>query len=439
MIVHLHNGPDMQPAQQHGLRIAVIGSGISGLAAAWLLGQHHRVTVLEQDTRLGGHTHTVEVRDRGSALPVDTGFIVYNEPNYPLLTGLFEFLGIETQETEMSFSVSMDDGRLEYGGANLNTLFSQRRNLLRPSFLRMVRDILRFNRLGKATLARETPGTEDQTLDDFLTKHGFCDQLARNYLLPMAAAIWSCPTDTMRRFPARSFLRFFENHGLLNIEDRPQWRTVVGGSWRYVERLRTSGRFDYRLNCPVSRVVRDGSGVYLPELDERFDALILAAHADQSLAMLDKPDELEQSVLGAFGFQDNIAYLHNDATLMPRHQRVWSSWNYYGRSGADGQEAVAVTYWMNRLQNLDSAKPWLVTLNPPVPPAEALTARKIRYSHPVFDPAAMAAQQRLKQIQGRNHCWYCGAWTGYGFHEDGLRSAVAVARDFGALPPWESE
>ncbi|MGC9457184.1 MAG: NAD(P)/FAD-dependent oxidoreductase [Halothiobacillaceae bacterium] len=419
------------------MNIAVIGSGISGLAAAWLLGQRHRVTVFEKHSYLGGHTNTVAVQDQGSALPVDTGFIVYNEPNYPLLTGLFRFLGIETQETEMSFSVSMDEGALEYGGASLDTLFSQRRNLLRPSFLRMVRDILRFNRLGKATLARAHQARDDRTLDAFLHEHGFSETFARNYLLPMAAAIWSCPTQTMRRFPARSFLQFFENHGLLNIEDRPQWRTVVGGSWRYVEQLVASGRFDFRLNCPITRVERDASGVRLPEIGQQFDAVIFAAHADQTLAMLQAPDETERAILGAFRFQKNIAYLHNDESLMPKHRRVWSSWNYYGRSDADGEDAVAVTYWMNRLQNLSSGKVWLVTLNPPQPPLEALTERRIEYSHPVFDPAAMAAQQRLEEIQGHQNCWYCGAWTGYGFHEDGLRSAVTVARSFGVHPPWE--
>jgi len=419
------------------LRIAVVGSGISGLAAAFLLGEKHKVSLFEKNAYLGGHTNTIEVDDEGSALSVDTGFIVYNELNYPHLTGLFRILDIETQDTDMSFSVSMDEGRLEYGGANLSTLFAQRRNLFRLRFLGMVRDILRFNRLAKSLLADPNAQSTEETLGEFLQRHHFGQALCREYLLPMAGAIWSCPTETMLRFPMLSFARFFNNHGLLNIHDRPQWKTVVGGSWMYVKRLVASGRFTHHTGTKITRVLRTEQGVHLPEVDAHFDAIVFASHADETLAMLDNPDERERAILGAFSFQENHAYLHTDRRLMPRRQKIWSSWNYYGRQEQDGHQAVAVTYWMNRLQKLSSSRDWLVTLNPPTPPASEMTHARITYHHPVFDAAAIHAQGRIDEIQGHRRSWYCGAWQGYGFHEDGLRSAVNVAGLFGIKPPWE--
>lgn len=425
------------PPTAQPLDIAVIGSGIAGLGTAWLLGEQHRVTLFERNDYIGGHTHTHLVEDgRGGGVAVDSGFIVCNRPNYPHLFGLLESLDIETQPTEMSFGMSMDGGRLEYSGDNLNTLFAQRRNLLRPSFLRMVAEILRFNRLGKAALAGQSLGT--LSLGQFLDQHRFSARLAEDYLLPMAAAIWSCPTRQMRAFPARSFLQFFDNHGLMNVQDRPQWETVRGGSRRYVDRMLAERRFEALPSHPVNRVVRDENGVTLPEYDRRFDAVVMAGHADETLASLDRPDAAEAGVLGSFRFQENRAFLHRDTSLMPRRRQVWSSWNYLGRRAADGERAVAVTYWMNHLQRLDAAHDWLVTLNPFEAPRESLVEREITYHHPVFDARAVAAQAELPALQGHRRTFYTGAWTGYGFHEDGLASAVAVARQFGVAIPWES-
>ncbi|MFN2381262.1 MAG: NAD(P)/FAD-dependent oxidoreductase [Guyparkeria sp.] len=428
--------PAYIPPTDRSLDIAVIGSGIAGLGTAWLLGQRHRVTLFEKNDYLGGHTHTHLVDDgRGGATPVDSGFIVCNRPNYPHLFGLLESLDIQTQPTEMSFGMSMDEGRLEYSGDSLDTLFAQRRNLLRPSFLRMVVEILRFNRLGKKALIGDALGA--LTLGEFLERHRFSPRLAEDYLLPMAAAIWSCPTHQMRDFPARSFLQFFDNHGLMNIKDRPQWETVLGGSRRYVDRMLAEQRFEALVSHPVTRVERDELGVTLPEYDRRFDAVVMAGHADQTLATLDRPDVAETDVLGAFRFQENHAFLHRDTALMPRRRQVWSSWNYLGRRDVDGERAVAVTYWMNRLQRLDSAHDWLVTLNPFEAPRESLVEREITYHHPVFDARAVAAQGKLPELQGHRRTFYAGAWAGYGFHEDGLASAVAVARRFGVIIPWE--
>ncbi|WP_082663985.1 MULTISPECIES: FAD-dependent oxidoreductase [unclassified Guyparkeria] len=426
----------LQSPTDRPLAIAVIGSGIAGVSAAWLLGQRHRVTLFEKNDYFGGHTHTHLVDDgRGSGVPVDSGFIVCNRPNYPHLFGLFATLGIRTQATEMSFGMSMDAGRLEYSGDNLDTLFAQRSNLVRPGFLRMVSEILRFNRLGKAALARGEAG--EHSLGDFLERHRFSPRLADDYLLPMAAAIWSCPTRTMRDFPARSFLQFFDNHGLMNVNDRPQWETVVGGSRRYIDRMLSDQRFEAVASRPITRIKRGDHGVYLPETGQRFDAVVMAGHADQTLAALDEPDATESDILGAFRFQENRAFLHRDVTLMPRRRKVWSSWNYLGRREAGGDRAVAVTYWMNHLQRIDAAHDWLVTLNPFEPPREALVEREITYHHPVFDARAIEAQARLPELQGRRRTFYAGAWTGYGFHEDGLASAVAVARRLGVPIPWD--
>ncbi len=431
-----------QPDGDRPLEIAVIGSGIAGLGAAWLLGERHHVTLFEKNDYLGGHTHTHHVDDGwGGEIPVDSGFIVCNRPNYPHLFGLFETLGVETQTTEMSFGMSMDNGAIEYSGDNLDTLFAQRRNLMRPAFLRMVSEILRFNRLGKAALAERAgmAGTalDGLTLGDFLAEHRLSARLADDYLLPMAAAIWSCPTRQMRDFPARSFLQFFDNHGLMNVQDRPQWETVAGGSRQYIDRMLETARFGGLTRHPVSRIERHADGVYLPEYGRRFDAVVLGAHADESLAMLDAPDLREQQVLGAFRFQENHAFLHRDIRLMPKRRKVWSSWNYLGQRDADGDRAVAVTYWMNHLQRLRSRHDWLVTLNPFEVPRDEWVEREITYHHPVFDARAVAAQKDIPVLQGHRRVFYAGAWTGYGFHEDGLASAVDVARRLGATIPWE--
>jgi predicted NAD/FAD-binding protein len=414
--------------------IGIIGSGISGLGAAWLLSTRHRVTLLERNDYVGGHTHTVEVEVNGGAIPVDTGFIVYNETNYPLLTRLFSRLGIQTRDTEMSFAASVGPGDLEYAGSDLNGLFAQRRNLVRPQFLGMLLDIIRFNRSSKDLLERDGFGHE--SLGAFLSRERFGAAFRDHYLLPMAAAIWSCPPATMLDFPAASLARFFANHGLLDLSNRPQWKTVVGGSHRYVKRILADLDADSVVRDPVRSVVRRADGVEVRHASgtvRTFDEVVLACHADETLALLENPSPSERRLLSCFGFQTNRAWLHTDERLMPRSRRVWSSWNYLSRLGDDGRSAVSVTYWMNRLQGLETAQSLLVSLNPLEPPRDDHVISEMTYEHPVFDRSAMDAQRLLPSIQGSDRVWFCGAWTGYGFHEDGLRSAVTVAEGLGVL------
>ena len=418
-------------------QIAVIGSGIAGMASAWLLSQRHQVTLIERNDYIGGHTHTIVVDEADRPVPVDTGFIVYNERNYPLLTRLFARLGIESRNSDMSFSASIGPGRIEYAGDNLGTLFAQRRNLVRPAFLRMLSDILRFNRRCKTLLAEE--GFHGISLGHFLDREGFGPGLREHYLLPMAAAIWSCPTRTMLEFPAESLARFFFNHGLLNVIERPPWSTVVGGSHQYARRLIDDIGRDNVLLDGAAAVCRtdDGVAVQLASGDRRqFDAAVLACHADEALALIEAPSDAEQALLGAFRYQPNQAFLHRDRRLMPRSRKVWASWNYLTRDRDDGTSAVSVTYWMNRLQGIDSPHDYLVSLNPLDPPAKDALISEMTYHHPIFDQQAMQAQQDLHQLQGQGGLWFCGSYFGYGFHEDALRSAVDMASGLGANTGW---
>ncbi|KAA6187829.1 FAD-dependent oxidoreductase [Thiohalocapsa marina] len=418
-------------------RIAVIGSGIAGLASAWLLARQHQVTLIEANDYIGGHTHTIEVPTADGPLPVDTGFIVFNEPNYPLLTRLFRRLGVASRESTMSFSASIGPGRLEYSGDTLNTLFAQRGNLLSPGFLRMLRDMLRFNRRCKALLA--DGGFDGLSLGDFLQRQGLGTEFQHHYLLPMAAAIWSCPTGTMMDFPAESLARFFNNHGLLNILRRPEWRTVVGGSHSYVKRILSDLGEQHVLFDAAQQVrtrgdeveVRLGSGA-----ERRFDRVVLACHADQALALLERPDDDTARLLGAFRYQTNRTWLHTDAQLMPRRRAVWASWNYLAEQRQDGERAVSVTYWMNRLQGLPGTTDYLVSLNPLQEPEPERVIAAMDYEHPVFDQAAMDAQRQLHRLQGRDRVHYCGSYFGYGFHEDALKSAVDVADQLGIDTRW---
>lgn len=413
-------------------QIAVIGSGIAGLAAAWLLGRQHQVTLIEKNDYVGGHTHTIDVDEAGQRLAIDTGFIVYNIANYPLLTRLFEQLGVATRESDMSFSASIGPGAIEYSGDSLNSLFAQRRNLLRPRFLRMVSDILRFNRRCKRML-REG-GFDGLSVGALLERERMSEHFRDHFLLPMAAAIWSCPTRTMLDFPAESLARFFNNHGLLNLIDRPLWRSVSGGSARYVERfLEDIGHEQVRLDA-AQAVHRTQHGVEVSLASgarPRFDDVVLACHADQALALLQQPSAAEQDLLGRFRYQPNRTYLHTDSGLMPQRRQVWSSWNYLSQVAQDGTSAVSVTYWMNRLQGLETQHDYLVSLNPLRPPADETIIAEMDYDHPVFDQAAMDAQPRLADLQGQDRLWFCGSYFGYGFHEDGLASAVAMAERFG--------
>jgi len=418
------------------MKIAVIGSGISGLAAAWLMRRHADVYVYERNAYAGGHTNTIQVPG-GPA--VDTGFIVFNERNYPELTALFRHLGVASQPSDMSFSASIGGGCLEYAGDNLNTLFAQRWNLLDRSHWRMLLDILRFNRDARRALG--TGLATDVTLGEFILQGRYGDELSRRYLLPMAAAIWSCPVGAMLQFPAASFLQFFQNHGLLDLMDRPRWRTVTGGSREYVRRLMAGLEGRVLLDAPVTRVrrapdgvwVRDGSGAEL-----RYDRVVMAAHGDESLAMLADADAEERSLLGAFQYQDNRAVLHTDTTLMPMRRTVWAAWNYLAQDMQKEGARVSVTYWMNRLQNLPGEQQYLVSLNPLTQPKPGSVVYETLYRHPVFTREAMQAQERLPAIQGRGGVWFCGAWCGYGFHEDGLRSALTVVRSMGYPIPWHA-
>ena len=425
----------------HPLSIAVIGAGIAGNGAAYALanGSPHRVTLFEKEPRAGGHSHTVVVDYDGIPVTVDTGFIVYNELNYPHLVNLFAHLDVPTVASDMSFSVSARSGNFEWAGRTqgvMNGLFGQRSNMFSASYLRMLLEIPKFNK--RAITDFESGAMKGLSLGDYLARGRYSKTFRDKYLVPMGAAIWSMSANAMLAFPAESFVAFFNNHHLLQYH-RPVWRTVAGGSRVYVEKLTASFKETLRLASPVRSVFRDAKGATLTLADGKthsFDHVIFASHSDETLAMLAVPSPDEQSILNAVSYRNNVVYLHRDPALMPRRKRVWSSWNVIQSDDPDAD--LCVTYWMNALQPIDHATPIFITLNPPRPPAEHLTFRTFNYAHPQFNQAAMEAQQRLDRIQGHNHSWFCGAWTGFGFHEDGLRSGFAVAQALGARLPWES-
>ncbi len=422
------------------MRIAIIGTGIAGLGAAYALRDAHDIVVYEKETRPGGHANTLTVDYDGARLPVDTGFIVYNERNYPNLVALFRALDVETQASSMSFAVSLRDGALEWAGDNLRTLFAQKRNLLRPSFHAMWFDILRFNKRAREDLRAGTIGAD--SLGAYLDRHGFGESFRNNYLVPMGSAIWSMSPAEMLAFPAQTFLRFFENHHLLVGFETPAWRTVAGGSRTYVDKIvsRLEGRI--RLGTAAVRIAREADAVHVTNsmgAIERFDHVILACHSDQALRLLADPSADERALLSAIRYAPNLAVLHRDTALMPWRRKVWSSWNYMcdGVLHGGGDAPVSVTYWMNRLQGIDSRFPLFVSLNPRRMPREDLTFARIPYEHPQFDGPAIQAQRALPRIQGVHRTWFCGAWTGYGFHEDGLASGLEVAARLGARLSWD--
>lgn len=410
-------------------RIAVIGSGVSGLAAARRLhaaGRH--VTLFEAGGHFGGHANTVDIELEGIAHGVDTGFLVFNHRTYPKLVALFDELGVETAPSDMSFSVQSRG--VEWSGSNLASVFAQRRNLLRPAFWGMLADIVRFNRVATALACDGGDAALREPVADFLDRHRFGEPFRRWYLLPMIACIWSCPTDQMLRFPIATLIRFCHNHGLLQIEQRPQWHTVRGGSRQYVQRI-VERLPDVRLSTPVLSIERHDGGVRVRTLEafEHFDHVVLACHSDEALALLgDAATPTERSVLGAIRYQPNQAVLHTDASLLPRRRRAWAAWNYEAVPDARGAErGVCLHYLLQQLQPLPWRTPVIVTLNPLREPRRAHVLRRFVYAHPVFDQAAIDAQRRVPELQGARRTWFCGAWTGYGFHEDGLASGLAAA------------
>lgn len=434
---HLRRVVIMQNRPSQRRKVAVIGTGISGMAAAWLLSSRHDVTVYERADRIGGHSNTVDARTPRDVVPVDMGFIVYNEQTYPNLTALFHHLQVKSEDSEMSFAVSLDGGALEYSGSNLATVFAQKRNLLSPRFWTMLRDVRRFYQEAPTDMLRL--GSQ-ATLGDYLKLGGFSVAFRDDHLLPMAAAIWSAPARAMLNYPANAFIRFHDNHGLLKLKDRPVWRTVRGGSRSYVERLTKSYAGQIRLNENIVSINRHTDGVDIQTAGgdtKRYDHIVMATHADQALALLSKPTNQERALLTPFRYSRNLAVLHCDKGLMPQRRSVWSSWNYIGERDVAAPSNCTVSYWMNRLQNLATDTQLFVTLNPQRPPhAETIFHSEI-YHHPMMDSAALAAQRGLWALQGQNRTWFCGAYFGAGFHEDGLQSGLGVAEAIGGVRrPW---
>ena len=419
-------------------KIAIVGSGISGLAVAHSLKGQADITLFEAGAYFGGHSNTVDI-----TLPtaqgmvthgVDTGFLVFNERTYPNLIGLFAELGVETALSDMSFSVQAPkvwgEEALEWSGSNLDTVFAQRGNLLRPKFLKMLADVLRFNKTCTRIAEQQTESEMRQPLSEFLKHHNFSEAFKNWYFLPMMGCIWSCPTDQMLQFPVATMIRFCHNHGLIQVSNRPRWFTVKGGSKNYVQKIVADVR-DKRLNTPVSLIERDESGVRIVTQDhaERFDEVVICTHSDQALRMLRVPTPAEQKYLSAIPYQDNVAVLHTDESVLPSRRKAWAAWNYE-RASDEGQESarVCLHYLLNKLQPLPFEQAVVVSLNPtkPIDPTKIIAS--IDYAHPVFDLAAIDAQQHLHEIQGQQHTWFAGAWMGYGFHEDGLKAGLGVAR-----------
>jgi uncharacterized protein len=415
------------------MKIAIVGAGVSGMVAAYLLHREHEITVFEAAGYIGGHTNTHDVSMDGRTFAIDTGFIVFNEWTYPNFIALLKKLGVESQASDMSFSVKCEQTGLEYNGTSMNTLFAQRRNLLRPSFYRMIRDILRFNRESVELLSQPEPGP---SLGAYLKANRYSSEFTDHYIVPMGAAIWSADHAAMWGFPARYLVQFFKNHGMLSVNERPTWRVIKGGSQRYMERLIAPFRDRIQLNAPVESITRQPDSVEIgvtvqgrqaPSM--RFDHVILATHSDQALSMLTDPSQAEREVLGAIPYRDNETVLHTDASLLPRSKRAWAAWNYHLLRNQP--DRAVVTYHMNRLQGLTASHEFCVTLNHTQAINPRKIIRRITYHHPVYSSAAVAAQTRHSEISGVNRTSYCGAYWGFGFHEDGVKSALTVCRPFG--------
>jgi uncharacterized protein len=420
------------------MKLAIVGAGISGLAVAHTLKDHADITVFEAGDYFGGHTHTVDVTlptPQGMVTHgVDTGFLVFNERTYPNLIQLFADLNVETAPSDMSFSVkvpgALNGKTLEWSGTDLNSVFAQRRNLINPRFWRMLADVMRFNALCTRIAQEQREAQLQQPLSEFLRSHKFSEPFRDWYFLPMLGCIWSCPTDQMLQFPVATMIRFCHNHGLIQVTNRPQWFSVVGGARHYVEKI-LAGVHDKRLNTPVRLIERDAQGVRIVTDGhaERFDQVVIATHTDQALGLLREPSTYERSLLGAIRYQDNRAVLHTDASVLPANVKTWAAWNYERAASSERESSrVCLHYLLNRLQRIPFAQPVVVSLNPLQAIDPATIVGEYDYAHPVFDVAAIEAQKRLPLLQGQQHTWYAGAWTGYGFHEDGLKSGLQVGR-----------
>lgn len=414
------------------MKIAVIGSGISGMAAAYMLKRNNDVTLYEKNQTLGGHSRTIELNLPDGNVPVDTGFIVYNEKNYPHLTALFKHLGVATQKSDMSFGVSIDSGWLEYSSKGM---FAQKRNLFRPQFWGMVSDILRFNQQALQAVGPDEKISLRQLLDRMNMREAFC----KYYLQAMGAAIWSCSIETILDFPAKTFLKFFENHGLLTVNGHPQWYTVTGGSREYIKKLTAPYQNSILLNCGVVSVKSDGKMIAVTDTQgqtKTYNRVIFACHADQALRMLAEPTPEQRQVLSAFTYQKNRVIVHSDLSFMPNRKKCWASCVYLSESQQDHKPVVSLSYWMNNLQNLKTSTQVIVTLNPERRPAPDKIYDEVEFEHPVFTQQAIDAQEQIKSIQGQQNMYFCGAYQRYGFHEDGLLSAVQVVELLGEKPQW---
>lgn len=417
-------------------KIAIVGTGISGLGAAWLLHPRHEITVYEKAARIGGHSRTLTVDYDGRPIAVDTGFIVFNKLNYPNLTGLFAHLGVPVHKSNMTFSASIKDGWLEWGAQDLDTIFGQRRNLLRPRFALLIRDVMKFNSGAEAAVAHHPHFTLKQLLDHM----GLGDWFRRFYLLPMAGAIWSCPLKEMLAFPARTLVQFFLNHHLMSVRGQPQWYTVTGGAQEYVRRLSAPFAHRIRTSCGAQAIIREGGKVTIRDTQgdtQIYDDVVMACHGDETLSLLKDASPDERAALLPFRYQKNIAVLHRDESVMPKRKRCWASW-VYTSNGHVADPGITVSYWMNRLQNIDPRCPLFVSLNPSRDIPEHLVFDQHEFDHPLFDTAAIAAQPKVQALQGVRRTWFCGAHLRHGFHEDGLSSAVTVARLMGSVIPWEA-
>jgi len=415
------------------MKIAIIGAGISGLGSAYLLSPQHDITLYEKNNYIGGHSRTIDVQSGDYKTPVDTGFIVFNNWNYPNLLGLFKELDVPYQNSDMSFGVSIDNGWLEYGS---DGMFSQRKNIFRPKYYGMLADVLRFNKQALAYIEKDSEITLQQCLDEL----NMGDWFRRYYMLAMGAAIWSCPVETIMKFPAKTYLRFFKNHGLLSVNNRPQWYTITGGSREYTSRLLASIKDKVQITCGAKNVKRDGGKVIVIDVNgnvETYDQVVMACHADEALAMIDNPTNNEQDILSGFQYQDNHIIVHSDESFMPTTKKCWASWVYLSEGQEDKKDSVSLTYWMNNLQDLDRDHSIFVTLNPGRRPDEKTIMNEHKFSHPIFDLGAIKSQERINEIQGQNNLWFCGAYQRYGFHEDGLLSAVNIAKQMGISIPWE--